>query len=299
MKIRNVLFVLILTINSKHLFAQNYPPINDSSAWYMVINNFLGNSNFWIVEQKDTLISSHIYKKYVVPNVGSVAAYIRDDISAKKIYRYIFNNDELMCDFTLHLGDSIILGNGQKYKVIIEDSVNVALGKRRRLTLKYQASPFSAKFESWIEGVGNEAFPVKPNYDLPSDPVYSILCSYQRRNKIINNGGSNCPPPPPALPSVETTPTSTLGLNSQGNFSHIEFSPNPFSYQATISIENNLTDATMIIYNIIGKECKKIEHILGKTILLNRDNLPEGLYFILLNENTRNLISNYKFIIAD
>src|SRR5262249_9089830 len=60
--------------------------------------------------------------------------------------------------------------------------------------------------------------------------------------------------------------------------------PNPFSDETIISTDRSFKDATLAIYNSFGEKVKQINNISGETIMLFRDHLPGGLYFIQLTK---------------
>lgn len=74
--------------------------------------------------------------------------------------------------------------------------------------------------------------------------------------------------------------------------------PNPFSTQTTLHTDVILKSATLIVYNSIGQPVKQIDNISGQTILLSRDVLANGLYFICLTEGDK-LIAMDKVVISD
>jgi hypothetical protein len=74
--------------------------------------------------------------------------------------------------------------------------------------------------------------------------------------------------------------------------------PNPFSSYTTFETNKILINATLIIYNSFGQQVKQIKNISGRSIILERDNLPGGLYVIRLCENNKT-ISTKKIIITD
>lgn len=79
-----------------------------------------------------------------------------------------------------------------------------------------------------------------------------------------------------------------------------EFSifPNPFNIETTLKINSNLNDATLTIYNSLGKEMEKINHISGDRVKLFRGDLPDGVYIVHIVQDNK-LISNKKIIIID
>ena len=78
----------------------------------------------------------------------------------------------------------------------------------------------------------------------------------------------------------------------------IKIFPNPFSTLTTLQSENTFKDATLTVCNLYGQEVKSLKNLSGQTIILNRDNLPQGLYFIQLTENNKT-ISVEKLVITD
>ena len=74
--------------------------------------------------------------------------------------------------------------------------------------------------------------------------------------------------------------------------------PNPFSTEATVSTGNLLKNATLTVYNTNGQAVKEIKNINGYTITLHRDNLPAGLYFVQLTQDSK-VIATQKLIITD
>jgi hypothetical protein len=73
--------------------------------------------------------------------------------------------------------------------------------------------------------------------------------------------------------------------------------PNPFMTYTTFHTDVVLNKATLSVYNSFGKIVRQIKNISGQTIVLNRDNLPSGLYLILVTEDNKVLTSN-KLIIT-
>lgn len=77
--------------------------------------------------------------------------------------------------------------------------------------------------------------------------------------------------------------------------------PNPFSSLATFQSSNRLKNAKLTFYNVYGQQVKQISPITleaGSTIGLSRDNLPAGIYFIRVVEDSQ-LISTHKIVIRD
>lgn len=88
------------------------------------------------------------------------------------------------------------------------------------------------------------------------------------------------------------------GINETLNNENIfQIYPNPFSSQTTLQTDKILKDATLTVYNSIGRQVKQIKNIFGP-ITLERDNLPGGIYFIRLTQDNKT-IATEQVIIAN
>lgn len=89
------------------------------------------------------------------------------------------------------------------------------------------------------------------------------------------------------------------GINNSNFYPcQFKFFPNPFSTQTTLQTDNHLHNATLTVYNCFGQIVRKIKNISGNTATLHRDNLPNGLYFVELTQDNKQ-IETKKLIITD
>ena len=72
--------------------------------------------------------------------------------------------------------------------------------------------------------------------------------------------------------------------------------PNPFSVQTIILFSKGLQNAELRILDVCGKEIATYGNINARYFILNRNNLPSGLYFYKITENGI-LLANDKFIV--
>ncbi|MFZ4399257.1 MAG: choice-of-anchor tandem repeat GloVer-containing protein [Bacteroidales bacterium] len=77
------------------------------------------------------------------------------------------------------------------------------------------------------------------------------------------------------------------GMIEEKSLQEITIRPNPFSFQSTIHSKRFFKDAILTIYNSYGQKLKQINNISGQTIILNRDNLPNGIYFLRFTEDNK------------
>jgi uncharacterized delta-60 repeat protein len=78
----------------------------------------------------------------------------------------------------------------------------------------------------------------------------------------------------------------------------IKIYPNPFNWQTTIQVDHVLKNATLTLYNSYRQQVGQIKSISGQTVILHRDNLANGLYFIKLTQDNK-IISANKIVITD
>lgn len=79
---------------------------------------------------------------------------------------------------------------------------------------------------------------------------------------------------------------------------HLNIFPNPFSTCATLTSDKFFQNATLIIYNSLGQAVKQIDNFTGQSIILYRNNLPKGLYFVRLIQDGKTF-STDKLVITD
>lgn len=79
---------------------------------------------------------------------------------------------------------------------------------------------------------------------------------------------------------------------------NIHLFPNPFSSQSTIQVDSHFNEATLTISNLLGQTVKQIKHLSGQTVILHRNNLLSGLYFIQMTQADK-IIATEKLLIVD
>lgn len=89
---------------------------------------------------------------------------------------------------------------------------------------------------------------------------------------------------------------TTVGVSESKNNDSYSIYPNPFSCVTTLHTEESLVNATLTVYNSLGQVVKEIKDISGDEIVLHRDDLSDGLYFISVNQNNEILFQNKLFI---
>lgn len=96
--------------------------------------------------------------------------------------------------------------------------------------------------------------------------------------------------------------TSSAGWESCGGIkgntqsAGITVFPNPFSARATVNATKVLSNATLTVYNSLGKIVQQQKEISGQTFTLSRENLPNGIYFIRLTDENKTIAEEKIFI---
>lgn len=90
----------------------------------------------------------------------------------------------------------------------------------------------------------------------------------------------------------------TGGISSYNFPIHIIVYPNPFSCSTTLQSDIPFHNSTLTLYNLFGQQVKQIINIIGQTIILHRDNLPSGIYYIRLTHDNKYFTAE-KLVIAD
>jgi hypothetical protein len=84
---------------------------------------------------------------------------------------------------------------------------------------------------------------------------------------------------------IENYATSVTETSAGGN--KVNIYPNPFSSYATIQLSNPVTHANLSLFNATGEVVREIQNISGQEIILAREDLPEGVYFIRLTQGEK------------
>ena len=132
--------------------------------------------------------------------------------------------------------------------------------------------------------------------DTGNSAAYSL--ALQNDGKIVVAGGSQIGSIYTfALARYNNDVLSSINEISDQN-TDVTIYPNPFSNNITINTKTSLEKSTIKIYSMMGQLVKEINNVSGYNIVLQRDNLESGVYFITLSQENGMLISE-KIIVAD
>ncbi|MEI6817414.1 MAG: T9SS type A sorting domain-containing protein [Bacteroidota bacterium] len=76
-------------------------------------------------------------------------------------------------------------------------------------------------------------------------------------------------------------------------------SPNPFTTQATLTIQGlkNENNKTLSVYNLLGQEVQNIFVGKDKEVIIHRNNLPSGMYFYKLTDDSKTVLGMGKMVV--
>lgn len=87
-------------------------------------------------------------------------------------------------------------------------------------------------------------------------------------------------------PYEYTLPSSVLQPTESSTTIDAVLYPNPFSVSAILKLNKPIINAKVIIYNVTGQVVKVIANVSGNTLIIHRENLSNGTYFLqLVNDN--------------
>ena len=291
------------------LFAQNYIPIPESNTvWIQAsfLYSVNGHEHSTITNPisfgQDTTINNHTYRTLVgheitewVDGLGNPQNYatgtfttegytffFRQDIPTKKVYTYRNNQDTLLYDFNLTVGQTYpaTANNGlyPQLKVMQEDSIQLLDGlyhKRWHLG----TNSLDSGYISIIEGIGaTSGFSLDfyPQFEQTS----ALLCMRTFSEFLYENWNFSGIIPPKYSEYCD----ANLGYEKIGqkNIS-FEVYPNPVNEELNLSsnLQNSL-NASIQLYTIDGLEIIKNKKV-ALPAKIDISFLQNGIYIIVVN----------------
>jgi hypothetical protein len=280
-----------------------YHPFADSTGIWHERENL---NNFQYIISGDTLINAVNWHKLSIgplqqvinPANYLVMGAIRED-SLKRVFYRSFNSTDignflyrdsvyLLYDFSAQVGDTLFKYNPNSnlyylYTDLVVTSIDSVFCHdhyRKRINSNYDA---------WIEGIGSTT-------DLFRGirPVSTCGCGGTTLICFRENAVTYYITPP-----YIDCYNLAAGLEEDKVYKdRISVFPNPFSGETNLASELPLKDATLKIYNSLGREVKTITNINGRSVAILRDELGSGVYSLRLVQNEQ-VLKTEKLIIAE
>jgi hypothetical protein len=277
------LIIIILTISTLQISAQEFAPIG--SIWHYdqgTVNPQL--ITFHSIESiSDTLINNISCRKLLktsrysgIPQTSNVFIYSSND----SVFLFANNEFNLLYDFSAVAGDTVSIGyftnhDGSPLKMIIDSTSTITInGHLKNIQYVTCGDGISIEFGGTvISGIGNTEymFPGSDGYvDGPlrcyNDGIIGLFI-----NQDHPDNGWNFQDCEQTITGIEENNQSTM----------IDIYPNPSSSLLFISeIDMN---TNYLLYDCQGRLIKKGNVLPSEPININ--NLPDGLYSILLINN--------------
>jgi len=124
----------------------------------------------------------------------------------------------------------------------------------------------------------------------PSNICFSSVGKYIVNMIAFNSKGSDT-----SIKTIVVNDPAGLGLIN--NLS-VQIIPNPFSYNTTIHTGKYLSNSSLHVYNTQGQLIKQLNNISGQEVILHRDNLNAGLYFLNIMQDNKT-VTKFKLIVTD
>jgi len=261
--------------------------------WNIFNPNLAMNTRYGL--NGDTVLNGKVYTKVyslydstVTNPLSTYYAAIREE--NRRIYTIVENSgEEILYDFNLSVGDtlfhhySLTFHAPQEFYNIVSnvDSLQLFNGEYRKY-LDFWGPSLSDRV---VEGIGSIYWkglfnPLESTIATNGDQ-FSLECFKQDETIIYLNNPycDHC------FCELYT------GISDTKSREQLTITPNPFSKLTTVELANNLTNATLTIYNLFGQEQLQIMNLTGHTIILNRENLSAGLYILRIYDNNKSIVS--------
>ena len=195
---KKIFLFLIIALSAQQLFSQQI--VDETKIWSNMQEFCHPDSSVYSTDYHkfygDTLINDTLYKKVWVSedenyeNWYFFGTFIREE-NKRVYYREMFQNEGLIYDFNLSVGDSVFLNNPRAatnlWLTLTEiDSVETTDGFRERW--KLESSEYS-KDEYWIMGVGSGAGVLNSGTQIFGGlcGLYTLLCEKENDETIYQN----------------------------------------------------------------------------------------------------------------
>jgi hypothetical protein len=101
------------------------------------------------------------------------------------------------------------------------------------------------------------------------------------------------------IDEITTTAATMSGCSGRNDMlpeDDIKIYPNPFSSYAVLEMKDEFRNAAVHIYNSYGRKVREINNLSGKEVMIERNNLQPGLYFLNIIQQGK-LIGSKRLII--
>ncbi len=238
-------------------------------------------STDYIRFESDTVIDDNTYYRVWISegedheHWNFYGAFIREE-NSKVYYRQMFEEEGLIYDFNLEMGDSVLVNNpravGEIWLVLDEiDSVATTEGMRERWRLISNEYP---NYEYWIRGIGSQTSVLNSSSGIFGGlcGLYKLLCQKENDELVYLN---------PDYHSCYLYTTGHSEWDERDNIIVVSYNKSQGNVTVDVSGES---EKDIILTNITGQIISKVTTTLESTTL-SVFNSPSGIYIITVIQN--------------
>jgi hypothetical protein len=306
-----VITSIVFFISGVYCQTSIYHPMPSATAfWGEFLESSSGNQEIQFAIFGDTLIGTDAYHKLyrrtstcrdtlMTPANSQLIGGLRED-NTKKVHFYSIasagsgssctsNTLNKIYDFSKQTpGDTIQFKTSTSdychiYKVLTLKSVDsILIDKTYRKYYHYDNN------ENWIEGIGSTRSLLSTLIPLPACACVQTVVCFRQPNKLIymNPVYNQC------------FCFTTVGISNSETAINIALLPNPFSSETALKINGSLTNADLYIYDAFGRQVKEMKNRSGESIMISRNGLVSGLYYVCIIQDNK-LLANTRLMIID
>lgn len=295
-KFRNVFVtsIFVATLMPFCSFSQYIPLLKDNAMWHVYQVYWEGG---WTVTQQltgDTVINNNAYKKLVSSDPLEGPFFLREDTSTRKVYQYVNDTEFLLYDFSLQPGDMFIFTNPGSPSSTVQlhlDSITSTIDPVffnpatdwttvTPLRVYYFTDTNTTIYNQilWVEGLGALSGLLLPADAWGGEAWGNKLLCHNTTPDTIDYHFVFWWEPSPCMGPL-------LSINSHDK-NQCKIYPVPATSKITIEMDQPVTGNIQIcITDILGNEVKNTS-MNSMKMIIDVENLSEGIYFITLTDET-------------
>jgi len=200
--------------------------------------------------------------------VSRVQYYSNDTINGYQLHREAYKTSLHNYSSTKNYGDC---SANFEFTVVSQDTIG------QRILFKAM-NKTATHYEWYIAGFGA---PITSNNDTISQ-FYPFNSNDLQHTGLIIQGSSGCSDTLFQNILIRENIQTIESISEVNNQVHYTLYPNPFSQQATLDFPSIKEKTTFTLYNTNGQLVRTVKNIIGGQFIINRDNLPTGVYYFML-----------------
>lgn len=292
----------LANVGGRDLFVARYSPLGAALWAKSAGGSNTDNATSVTTDTSGNVIAAGFYwsstiafSTFTLTNSGGTDLFItKYDVSGNVIWalsEYGVGSEQVSAITTDPVGNIIAAGSFITSNLTFGQTTLSSIGSFDIFIVKFDGSGSAL----WAKSAGgtNEDYPysiVEYGQDNVAIAGSFIFTSISLGNTTLSNAGFN--------DVFIAKLSSTTGIQENNSSTELNVYPNPFSLETNLQTKLPLKNATLTLSNVFGQTVRQIENITTQNIILHRDNLPCGVYFIQLKE-AHKIIAAKRIIVSD